>query len=188
MNHSRATSWLRLTPAVLSIAVAGSCTVPPPQDGDRIGDAAHRTWGLARAGVATTEDGPQSVVIDIHLLDQNHYPELYGAAFALARQPGLVTIDHRININLPESEGFQAFWHVGDVHYAAQGYDPALSRVTDTHWKITIPLRTEEARTALANGGRVVINPYSSDFARGSVQGLAFQPDGTRVDGESAND
>lgn len=133
------------------------------------------TWGLARARVETAKDSPGSVVIDVQLLDQVHYPELYGAAFTLARRAGIVTIDRRININLPEAEGFRGWTRSGDIATAVEGYDPALSRVTDTWWTITIPLRSEEARAALLDGGAVVIDPNRNDEARTSLQGLAFQ-------------
>lgn len=133
------------------------------------------TWGLARVRVETTKDSPTSVIIDVHLLDSAHYLNLQRAAVALAKFPGVVTVDFNISIHLPEEEGFQGAGQVNHVGYLAQGYDPALSMISDCYGTITIPLREEMARTAIVNGGKVTIDANRSERARSSLQGLAFQ-------------
>lgn len=138
-------------------------------------DASVDTWGLARARVVMTDGNPHSVVIDIQLLDNAHGAELYGTAFVLARRPGVVTIDHRISIHLPESEAFPPQRVDGSIVTSVQSYDPSLSRIADARWMVTIPLRTAEARAALREGGTIVIDPNHCEMARASLRGLAFQ-------------
>lgn len=172
-NHRASTSLPTALIAVL-ICISGCSTSSPPRNPNLIGSATD-IWGLARARVEATKDGPEAVVIDVQMLDHAHYPEISRAAIILARGEGVVTIDHRIKVNLPETEGFQGTTYDGNLVTYAEGYDPALSRVGDTLWRITIPLRSDQARAALRNGGTIIINPNRSDGAGSLFPGLAFQ-------------
>lgn len=129
-------------------------------------------WGIARPRIVERDGVPEAVVIDVLMNGKGHAAELYGAAFTLARRPGVVTVDGAINLNLPESEGFQAYRIDGPIMSAAEGHDPALSRVTEDHWVITIPLHSEKAKQAITEGGSIVIIP---DAYGVSLGGLAFR-------------
>jgi hypothetical protein len=165
---------MRISLAVFSLYLAGCCCCSSPSDGEQL-ETAEGAWGMASARVEMATDGPSAVVIDLQLLDQARHLMLHEAAFSFARRPRVVTIDRRFDLSLSEPEGFQGGTQNGNIGFLVQVYDPAILRVTDTHWTITLPLRTAEARAALVDGGKVVIDPNHDKSARSALQGLAFQ-------------
>ncbi len=134
------------------------------------------TWGRATVQLERTESGELIAVwIEIRTLVEDCVPELYDAARQLARTPMLVSIEGRIDLSLPASEGFQGSGRTAEGGcFLAQGHDPAMSTIGDGLYRITLPLRSQEARESLVAGARVTINPYVNGFAEGGLQGLSF--------------
>jgi len=161
--------------AALVMSMQGCRTTSSGYVATDVENQMYSPWAVAQARVALVDGEPDAVLIELWTIDNNHFLEASEAAFVLARTPGVVMINNRTSLHLPDSEGFQGVSREGNILILTQGYDPALSPLSDRHFVVTIPLRSVEARAMLRAGGNIVIHPNRTTRARDGLAGVAFQ-------------
>lgn len=136
--------------------------------------ASEPAWAHARGRVDYDGGNPGAVVIEIQFHDKDRVSSLYNVAYGIARRPGILTVDGRVHLNLPENEGFKGYERRGDIVISRQGHDPAMTRLDADRWEIRIPVRSSEAREAIRAGGTIVISTDTVYFEQ-AFNGFVLQ-------------
>lgn len=138
--------------------------------------------GNASFAVRLNASGEETqIVIDIVLLDDKSGAWMTMWGERLARHRGLLLVDGRWDVSLPESEGFKGIeWGSDGSVTLRQGWDPALSYIDKRRGRVTIPVTAWEPLNALREGASVVINPHHCQGCASMFRGVVFE-EGTFV-------